>query len=71
MEIIPEKKKVLKRNESLTKNNRIKDNMERVIQDNAQAIRVKQKNQQREDDKVTLKQHKNYGKVPKYINKYN
>ena len=43
--------------------------MMKVILDNSQAQKIKNSNQQKDEQKIYT--HKNNGKVPKYINKYN
>jgi hypothetical protein len=51
--------------------NAIKDNMMKVILDNSQAQKVKQAQQEKNEKEAKVEIHRNYGKVPKYINKYN
>lgn len=51
--------------------NVIKDNMMKVIFDNSQAQKVKLAQQQKMEKEKELDTHKNYGKVPKYIEKFN
>lgn len=48
----------------------MKDNMMKVIHDNAQAQKIKLKNQQDDYSKYQIKTHKNYGKLPNYVRKY-
>jgi len=43
--------------------------MMKVILDNSQAQKIK--NAQKEKEETKIYTHKNNGKVPKYINKYN
>ena len=45
--------------------------MMRVILDNSQAQKVKNAQLQKEKEENKIYTHKNNGKVPKYINKYN
>ena len=54
---------------SRNERNAIKDNMMKVILDNSQAQKVKNAHKEKEDTRIYT--HKNNGKVPKYINKYN
>ena len=51
--------------------NMIKDNMIKVIFDNSKAQRVREKEQLKSVAQTKVDTHKNYGKVPNYINKYN
>ena len=41
--------------------------MMKVIQDNSQARKLKQKENEKETKDKTMETHKNYGKVPNYI----
>lgn len=50
--------------------NMVKDNMMKVIFDNQAKVK-KEKSQIREQQDAEIKIHKNYGKVPKYIDRYN
>lgn len=45
--------------------------MEKVIHDNSQAVKIRNLNEEKEKQKYTLVTHKNYGKVPHYIDKFN
>ena len=47
--------------------NHVRDNMEKVILDNAAAIRIKREGDNKERLKTVLPVHRNYGKVPRYI----
>ena len=51
--------------------NLIKDNMHQVIYDNSLAVKARQKQIEKEHANDLPRQNKNYGKVPKYIDKYN
>ena len=51
--------------------NLIKDNMHQVIHDNSLAVKARQKVIDKENQKKLPSNNKNYGKVPRYIDKYN
>ena len=45
--------------------------MEKVINDNSNAVRIRQKYNEKEKAKEQIVLHKNYGQVPRYVNKFN
>lgn len=65
----PRANRVAREAESTASRNIIKDNMMKVIFDNSAAIK---KSKMNHDDKKRKEadMHRNYGKVPGYINKY-
>ena len=67
---VPRRNEHLKLKERQEKN-MIKDNMEKVINDNSQAIKIKRKYDNLEKKKEQIDLHRNFGQVPKYVNKYN
>lgn len=67
---VPKASERLKLNERQNKN-LVKDNMMNVILDNSKAQKIKAKAMQKERSEQEMKTHKNYGKVPNYINKFN
>jgi hypothetical protein len=67
---VPRAKEQLKMN-NRSERHAIKDNMMKVILDNSQAQKHKQAQQDKNEKETKVEIHRNYGKVPKYINKYN
>lgn len=50
--------------------NIVKDNINSVVYDNTKAVQIKQRNEENDKRIKEIQTHKNYGRVPGYINKF-
>lgn len=58
-------------NVSQERRNMIRENIDKVVYDNQQAVKIKQQIQEREVRSKEMNKHGSYGKVPGYIKKFN